>query len=72
MKKLQEKITEQISKMKQEAREIRNETNAERNKLAMMFSQMAMNRLQVKGADAGKDYRTQWQNVIFAGQLGRA
>lgn len=50
--------------MKQEARDIRNETNEHRNKLALMFSQMAFQRLQVK-QDPGNDYRQQWQNVIF-------
>lgn len=31
-----------------------------------------MNRLQSQRVDVSKDYRAEWQSVIFEGQLGRA
>jgi hypothetical protein len=57
--------------MKQEARELKNENQQERNKLAMMFSQMALKTIE-KNKDGANDYRSQWQSVIYEGKLGRA
>jgi hypothetical protein len=43
--------------MKQEARELKNENQQERNKLAMMFSQMALKTIE-KNKDGANDYRS--------------
>ena len=56
--------------MKQEARDLKNQNQQERNKLSMMFSQMALKTLD-KSKDSGSDYRQQWQSVLYESKLGR-
>lgn len=68
---MSDRLSEQIARMKQEARELKNENQQERNKLAMMFSQMALKTLNT-GKDGASYYRAQWQSVLYESKLGRA